>query len=71
MLLSVNDQLLNYEPQAADQVPLLLEMKEDKLALTKAVTSGDTDLGVLTKLSSKSLITFICSKTCVQSIKSF
>lgn len=37
-------QLLDYESQAADQVPLLLEMKEDKLALAKAVNSGDTDL---------------------------
>jgi hypothetical protein len=26
-------------------VPLLLSMKEDKLALVKAVDSGDTDLG--------------------------
>ncbi|KAF8587239.1 vacuolar protein sorting-associated protein 16 [Ramaria rubella] len=36
--------LLDHEPRAADQVPLLLTMKEDKLALTKAVDSGDTDL---------------------------
>ncbi|KAL5523006.1 VPS16 [Sanghuangporus sanghuang] len=36
--------LLDYESQASDQVPLLLEMKEDRLALTKAVNSGDTDL---------------------------
>ncbi|KAI0732710.1 vacuolar protein sorting-associated protein 16 [Fomitopsis betulina] len=36
--------LLDYEPRASDQVPLLLSMKEDKLALTKAVESGDTDL---------------------------
>lgn len=36
--------LLDFESQAADQVPLLLEMKEDRLALTKAVNSGDTDL---------------------------
>jgi hypothetical protein len=27
-------------------VPLLLTMKEDRLALTKAVDSGDTDLGI-------------------------
>ena len=38
-------QLLDYEPRASDQVPLLLSMKEDRLALTKAVESGDTDLG--------------------------
>lgn len=41
---SLNPKLLDYESQAADQVPLLLEMKEDRLALTKAVNSGDTDL---------------------------
>jgi len=42
-----NDQLLDYEPRASDQVPLLLAMKEDRLALAKAVDSGDTDLGIL------------------------
>ncbi|KAI0918848.1 hypothetical protein AcV7_006962 [Taiwanofungus camphoratus] len=36
--------LLDHEPRASDQVPLLLNMKEDRLALTKAVESGDTDL---------------------------
>ncbi|KZT04540.1 vacuolar protein sorting-associated protein 16 [Laetiporus sulphureus 93-53] len=36
--------LLDHEPRASDQVPLLLSMKEDRLALTKAVESGDTDL---------------------------
>ncbi|TFK92340.1 vacuolar protein sorting-associated protein 16 [Polyporus arcularius HHB13444] len=36
--------LLDHETKASDQVPLLLSMKEDKLALTKAVESGDTDL---------------------------
>ncbi|KAL0578223.1 Vacuolar protein sorting-associated protein 16 [Marasmius crinis-equi] len=36
--------LLDYEPKASDQVPLLLSMKEDRLALQKAVDSGDTDL---------------------------
>lgn len=39
--------LLDHEPRASDQVPLLLMMKEDKLALQKAVDSGDSDLGVL------------------------
>ena len=39
--------LLDYETKASDQVPLLLSMQEDKLALTKAVESGDTDLGEL------------------------
>lgn len=36
--------LLEYEPLASDQVPLLLSMKEDALALDKAIASGDTDL---------------------------
>ncbi|KAJ3742454.1 Vps16, C-terminal region-domain-containing protein [Lentinula detonsa] len=36
--------LLDYEKRASDQVPLLLSMKEDRLALQKAVDSGDTDL---------------------------
>ncbi|KAF7789677.1 hypothetical protein EIP86_000623 [Pleurotus ostreatoroseus] len=36
--------LLDYEPRASDQVPLLLNMKQDRLALAKAVESGDTDL---------------------------
>ena len=36
--------LLEYEMEAGDQVPLLLEMKEDRVALVKAVSSGDTDL---------------------------
>lgn len=37
--------LLDHEPRAEDQVPLLLSMQEDRLALAKAVDSGDTDLG--------------------------
>lgn len=37
-------QLLDKEPRAAEQVPLLLQMNEDVLALTKAIQSGDTDL---------------------------
>jgi len=36
--------LLNFEPRAAEQVPLLMKMKKFHLALTKAVESGDTDL---------------------------
>lgn len=39
--------LLDHEPRAVDQVPLLLSMREDKLALIKAMESGDTDLGEL------------------------
>ncbi|KAI9312452.1 Vps16, C-terminal region-domain-containing protein [Dichotomocladium elegans] len=36
--------LLDYEPRAADQVPLLISMQEDDTALVKAIESGDTDL---------------------------
>ncbi|KAK9316336.1 Vps16, N-terminal region-domain-containing protein [Lipomyces starkeyi] len=36
--------LLNYEPRAGRQVPLLLDMEEDEIALIKAVESGDPDL---------------------------
>ncbi|KAI8391556.1 Vps16, C-terminal region-domain-containing protein [Radiomyces spectabilis] len=36
--------LLDYEPRAADQVPLLMSMQEDETALVKAIESGDTDL---------------------------
>jgi vacuolar protein sorting-associated protein 16 len=37
--------LLDYEPRAGKQVPLLLDMKQDEVALVKAIESGDTDLG--------------------------
>lgn len=37
-------QLLNYEPRAGKQVPLLMNMEEDEIALDKAIESGDTDL---------------------------
>ena len=40
------EQLLDHEPRAAEQVPLLLQMKEEKIALVKAINSGDTDLGM-------------------------
>ncbi|KAJ9095730.1 hypothetical protein QFC20_006597 [Naganishia adeliensis] len=36
--------LLDHERRPAEQVPLLLSMKEDRLALIKAVDSGDPDL---------------------------
>ncbi|KAI5807059.1 Vps16, N-terminal region-domain-containing protein [Geopyxis carbonaria] len=47
--------LLNYEPQAGRQVPLLLNMEEDEIALDKAIESGDTDLVffVLLRLKAK------------------
>lgn len=37
-------QLLNFEPRAGKQVPLLLSMEEDNVALDKAIESGDIDL---------------------------
>ena len=37
-------QLLHHEARAGKQVPLLLNMEEDELALDKAIESGDTDL---------------------------
>ncbi|KAG6364965.1 hypothetical protein INS49_006570 [Diaporthe citri] len=37
-------ELLNHEPRAGRQVPLLLSMEEDEMALDKAIESGDTDL---------------------------
>ena len=37
-------QLLDHEPRAGRQVPLLLSMEEDEIALDKAIESGDTDL---------------------------
>jgi len=40
--------LLDMEPNPADQVPLLLSMQEEQLALQKAINSEDTDLIYLT-----------------------
>ncbi|KAF9445538.1 vacuolar protein sorting-associated protein 16 [Macrolepiota fuliginosa MF-IS2] len=42
--ISLATKLLDHETKASDQVPLLLTMKEDRLALNKAVDSGDTDM---------------------------
>lgn len=36
--------LLDHEPSPRDQVPLLLDMQQEELAMQKAVMSGDTDL---------------------------
>ncbi|XP_066599627.1 vacuolar protein sorting-associated protein 16 homolog [Prorops nasuta] len=36
--------LIDYEPRASKQVPLLLTLEEQRPALNKAVDSGDTDL---------------------------
>jgi hypothetical protein len=37
-------ELLNHEPRAGKQFPLLLSMEEDEIALDKAIESGDSDL---------------------------
>jgi hypothetical protein len=43
--------LLEYESSSAEQVPLLLSMQQEELALTKSIESSDTDLGKInTKL---------------------
>lgn len=36
--------LLDFEPRAAEQVPLLLKLNQPEDALSKAVDSGDADL---------------------------
>ncbi|KAL1892019.1 Vacuolar protein sorting-associated protein 16 [Ceratocystis pirilliformis] len=46
-------QLLNHEPRGGRQVPLLLAMEEDELALDKAIESGDTDLMLFVLLQLK------------------
>ena len=35
---------MDYEPQAREQVPLLLDLGQEVPALMKAMESGDTDL---------------------------
>jgi len=37
-------QLLDYEPKASEQVPLLIQMNKFERALQKAIESGDSDL---------------------------
>ena len=51
--------LLDYEARAADQVPLLMRMSKDELALQKAVDSGDTELGICTNIHLSSVSTNI------------
>lgn len=46
-------ELLNHEPRGGRQVPLLLDMEEDELALDKAVESGDTDLMLMVLMQLK------------------
>ncbi|KAJ3276060.1 hypothetical protein HDV01_006230 [Terramyces sp. JEL0728] len=48
--------LLEFESCAADQVPLLLNMKQDDLALKKAIESGDTDLVYLVLFHMKRIL---------------
>ncbi|CAJ2506086.1 Uu.00g002160.m01.CDS01 [Anthostomella pinea] len=46
-------ELLNHEPRAGRQVPLLLSMEEDEIALDKAIESGDSDLMLFVLLQLK------------------
>lgn len=46
-------ELLNHEPRAGKQVPLLLSMEEDEIALDKAIESGDSDLVLFVLLQLK------------------
>ena len=46
-------QLLDHETRAGKQVPLLLSMEEDEIALDKAIESGDTDLVIFVLLHLK------------------
>jgi hypothetical protein len=39
--------LLDYEPRVQDQVPILLKMREGRLALEKALDSGDPELAYM------------------------
>lgn len=57
---------MDHELRASDQVPLLLMMKEDRLALQKAVDSGDTDLGTVQLLDEgmRLLIYLQCIMSC-------
>ena len=67
-------QLLDHESKASDQVPLLLTMKEDRLALVKAVDSGDSDLGIFSihPLPNLQLIfqSISCSAALIQTLAS-
>jgi hypothetical protein len=49
--------LLDYEPSPRDQVPLLLDMHQEELAMQKAVMSGDTDLVFIVILRLKKILT--------------
>nr|CAG4640641.1 EOG090X01BU [Eulimnadia texana] len=47
--------LLDFEPRASEQIPLLLQLEQERQALVKAVDSGDSDLiySVLVALKEK------------------
>ena len=49
-------ELLEHEPRAGKQVPLLLNVGEESIALDKAIESGDTDLVFFVLLSLKKKI---------------
>ena len=49
---SLATRLLDYEPRAADQIPLLICMRQEEIALQKALESNDTDLVYLVLLHS-------------------
>ena len=49
--------LLDHEPSPRDQVPLLLDMQQEELAMQKAVMSGDTDLIYIVILRLKKILT--------------
>ncbi|KXT17378.1 hypothetical protein AC579_3876 [Pseudocercospora musae] len=49
-------ELLEHEPRAGKQVPLLLDVGEETLALDKAIESGDTDLVFFVLLNLKKKI---------------
>lgn len=51
-------QLLNHETRAGKQVPLLLAMEEDEIALDKALESGDIDLVFFVLLQLKKKLPF-------------
>lgn len=47
--------LLEYEPRVADQVPLLLKMRAEEVALDKALQSGDSDFVFLCLFHSRKM----------------
>jgi hypothetical protein len=62
---SLATKLLEHEVRASKQVPLLLSMKEDDLALVKAIESGDPNLG---EFHSTHFSFFFVNRLCGQGI---